>query len=84
MFGEFTRRKALRIARTVLIQSRFYAWQSALVFSSIFVLHLILSWSSFLSWLLFVFDIALIGLLAFRAYRDGKFCNGRLVVKLMI
>lgn len=36
------------------------------------VLHLILSWSSVLSWLLFAVNMCLIGLLALRAYRDGK------------
>jgi len=50
---------------------RFHAWQSALVFSSIFVLHLILSWSKFLSWTLFILDWMLIGYLTFRAYRDA-------------
>lgn len=52
---------------------RFHAWQSALLFSSIFVLHLILSWSSFLSWTMFVADILLVGYLTLRAYRDGRF-----------
>jgi uncharacterized membrane protein len=53
-------------------KSRFHAWQSALLFSAIFVLHLIFSWSTFLSWLIFVGDLGLIGFLTFRAYRDGK------------
>jgi uncharacterized membrane protein len=59
--------------RDVANGSRFHAWQSALLFSSLFVLHLILSWSKFLSWTLFVIDILLIGYLTFRAYRDGRF-----------
>jgi uncharacterized membrane protein len=63
------------VVRMVLIEIRFHAWQSALVFTSLFVLHLILSWSPFLSWTLLVFDLALIGQLTFRAYRDGKFCG---------
>ncbi|KAH8802106.1 UPF0132 domain protein [Hyaloscypha sp. PMI_1271] len=50
---------------------RFHAWQSALLFSAIFVLHLIFSWSTFLSWLIFIGDLGLIGLLTFRAYRDA-------------
>lgn len=50
---------------------RFHAWQSALLFSAMFVLHLILSWSSFLSWVLFVGDLGLIGYLTMRAYRDA-------------
>ncbi len=36
------------------------------------VLHLILSWSSVLSWLLFAVNMCLIGFLALRAHRDGK------------
>lgn len=57
----------------MLIQrDRFHAWQSSLVFAALFVLHLLLSWSRFLSWLLFVGDLGLIVLLVFRAYRDGE------------
>ncbi|KAM0796009.1 hypothetical protein BDR22DRAFT_938400 [Usnea florida] len=50
---------------------RFHAWQSSLLFASIFILHLIFSWSSILSWMLFVVDIGLIGFLAMHAYRDA-------------
>lgn len=35
------------------------------------VLHLIFSWSSILSWMLFVVDIGLIGFLTMHAYQDG-------------
>ncbi|TKX26360.1 hypothetical protein C1H76_1322 [Elsinoe australis] len=50
----------------------FHAWQSALVFSAAFVIHLIFSWTTVLSWLLFVGDLALIAYLAFHAYRDAE------------
>lgn len=36
------------------------------------IIHLICSGSSFLSWLLFVGDLAMIGFLSMRAYRDGR------------
>ncbi|KAL4885050.1 hypothetical protein BJY04DRAFT_158704 [Aspergillus karnatakaensis] len=49
---------------------RFHAWQSSMLFTAIFLLHLIFVWSSFLSWVLFICDIALIGFLSQRAYRD--------------
>ncbi|KAK5088801.1 hypothetical protein LTR05_003023 [Lithohypha guttulata] len=49
---------------------RFHAFQSSLLFSVIFILHLMLSWSSVLSWMLFVADIVLIAFLAQHAYRD--------------
>ncbi|KAJ5989122.1 hypothetical protein N7481_004332 [Penicillium waksmanii] len=49
---------------------RFHAWQSSMLFSAIFVIHLIFAWSSFLSWTLFIIDILLIGFLSMRAYRD--------------
>ncbi|KIX02985.1 uncharacterized protein Z518_06535 [Rhinocladiella mackenziei CBS 650.93] len=49
---------------------RFHAWQSSMLFSAIFVLHLILSWSRVLSWMLFAVDLILIGFLALHAYRD--------------
>lgn len=50
---------------------RFHAWQSALVFTVIFIVHLIFSWSTFLSWVFFIGDLALIAWLTLRAYRDA-------------
>ncbi|CZT01548.1 probable UPF0132 domain protein [Rhynchosporium agropyri] len=50
---------------------RFHAWQSSLLFSAMFVLHLIFSWSSFLSWVIFIADLGSIGYLTFRAYHDA-------------
>jgi uncharacterized membrane protein len=49
---------------------RFHAWQSSMLFSAIFVVHLIFVWSSIVSWLLFGVDLCLIGFLALHAYRD--------------
>lgn len=37
-----------------------------------FIIHVIFSWSSVLSWILFVGDLGLIGWLTFRAYKDGE------------
>jgi len=50
---------------------RFHAWQSSLLFTAVFVLHLIFSWSTVLSWIIFVGDLGLIGYLTMRAYRDA-------------
>ncbi|MCJ1276711.1 hypothetical protein MMC21_004518 [Puttea exsequens] len=50
---------------------RFHAWQSSLLFAAIFVLHLVFSWSSILSWMLFVVDLGLIGFLTMHAYQDA-------------
>lgn len=41
------------------------------MFTVMIVLHLILHWSSFLSWVLFLADLGLMGWLAFNAYRDA-------------
>lgn len=49
---------------------RFHAWQSSMLFTCMFVVHLIFTWSPVLSWLLFAGDVALIGFLALHAYRD--------------
>ncbi|KAJ5132762.1 hypothetical protein N7448_006920 [Penicillium atrosanguineum] len=49
---------------------RFHAWQSSLLFSVLFVIHLMFAWSSFLSWSLLIIDIGLIGFLGMHAYRD--------------
>ncbi|CDM28827.1 Tic20-like protein [Penicillium roqueforti FM164] len=49
---------------------RFHAWQSSMLFATMFIIHLLFCWSSFLSWVLFIIDIALIGFLSMHAYRD--------------
>jgi hypothetical protein len=74
MLGEFWMLVFVGMDGMMLMRGRFHAWQSALLFSAIFVLHLIFSWSTFFSWLIFIGDLGLIGLLTFRAYRDGKRC----------
>ncbi|TQV93877.1 UPF0132 domain-containing protein [Cordyceps javanica] len=51
---------------------RFHAWQSALLFTAIMVLHLVVSWSKFFSWLLFLGDLVLISFLSLKAYRDAE------------
>ncbi|KAI1382946.1 uncharacterized protein F4822DRAFT_421668 [Hypoxylon trugodes] len=50
---------------------RFHAWQSSLLFTVIFIIHLIFSWSTFLSWVIFIADLGLMIWLALRAYRDA-------------
>ncbi|KAI4608733.1 hypothetical protein J4E80_008938 [Alternaria sp. BMP 0032] len=50
---------------------RFHAWQSSLLFAFVFVVHIIFSWSSFISWVLFIGDVAGIGWLTWRAYLDA-------------
>ncbi|USP74111.1 hypothetical protein yc1106_01385 [Curvularia clavata] len=50
---------------------RFHAWQSSLLFAFIFVVHVIFSWSSFISWVMLVGDLGLIGWLTWRAYLDA-------------
>ena len=56
---------------TGILAVRFHAWQSSLLFTALFVLHLLISWSSFLSWVLFLADLALVGWLVVNAYRDA-------------
>ncbi|KAI4195491.1 MAG: hypothetical protein LQ346_003416 [Caloplaca aetnensis] len=36
------------------------------------IIHLIFSWSTWLSWILFVFDLGLIAFLTMHAYQDGE------------
>lgn len=50
---------------------RFHAWQSALLFTAVFIIHLIFSWSVFFGWLLFLCDLGLIVFLTLKAYRDA-------------
>jgi uncharacterized membrane protein len=53
---------------------RFHAWQSSLLFAFVFVIHVIFSWSGFISWVLFVGDVCGIAYLTSRAYLDGMCC----------
>jgi hypothetical protein len=39
------------------------------------VIHVIFSWSSFISWVMVVGDVGLIGWLTWRAYVDGMSSN---------
>ncbi|KAF2828673.1 hypothetical protein CC86DRAFT_196427 [Ophiobolus disseminans] len=50
---------------------RFHAWQSSLLFAFVFVIHIIFSWSSFISWVLFLGDLVGIAWLTYRAYLDA-------------
>ncbi|KAL7628460.1 hypothetical protein AAE478_002663 [Parahypoxylon ruwenzoriense] len=50
---------------------RFHAWQSSLLFTVVFILHLIFSWSTFLSWVIFIGDLFLMAWLALRTCRDA-------------
>jgi hypothetical protein len=49
-----------------------------------FVIHVIFSWSSILSWLIFVGDLGLIGLLTYKAYVDGDMFHQRNRLKKML
>jgi uncharacterized membrane protein len=57
---------------------RFHAWQSSLLFAFVFVIHVIFSWSSFISWVLFLGDVCGIAYLTWRAYLDGTYCLQRI------
>ena len=50
---------------------RFHAWQAALLFTAVLVVHLVVSASRFLSWLLFLLDLGAAVWLALRAYQDA-------------
>jgi len=50
---------------------RFHAWQSALLFLGFMILQIIFSFSTILSWILVIVDIAAAGWLAYNAYMDG-------------
>lgn len=58
-------------ARELTCHDSFHAWQSSLLFTVLFIVHLIFSWSTFLSWVIFLGDLALMVFLAMRAYRDA-------------
>lgn len=51
---------------------RFHAWQSALVFSALFMVHIIFSWTAVISYMLLACDILLILYLAYSAWRNAE------------
>lgn len=56
----------------LLIVFSFHAWQSSLLFTFLFIVHIIFSWTSIISWMLFAIDLMLIAYLAFHAYRNAE------------
>ncbi|CBX91052.1 hypothetical protein LEMA_P060860.1 [Plenodomus lingam JN3] len=50
---------------------RFHAWQSSLLFAFAFLVHIIFSWSRWVSWMLFVGDVCGILWLVRRAWVDA-------------
>jgi len=54
---------------------RFHAWQSSLLFAFAFLIHIIFSWSWWISWALFWGDLLGIVWLVRRAWVDGEFCD---------
>eukprot|EP01134_Creolimax_fragrantissima_P004433 CFRG4433T1 len=51
---------------------RFHAWQSSLMFGTTAILHLLLFWSSFLSWTLVLVEVAAILYMARLAYQCAE------------
>lgn len=51
---------------------RFHAWQSALLFSALFMVHVIFSWTAVVSWILFAGDMLLIVWLTYGAWRNAE------------
>jgi uncharacterized membrane protein len=51
---------------------RYHAWQSALLFSAIVLLHIIFSWSSVVTYMLLVCDFSLVVYLTYGAYRNAE------------
>lgn len=51
---------------------RFHAWQSALLFSALFMVHVIFSWTSVISYMLLTCDLLLIAYLTYGAYRNAE------------
>ena len=51
---------------------RFHAWQSALLFTAIFLVHIIFSWTAIISYILLAFDLVLIIYLTAGAYRYAE------------
>ncbi|KAK5732884.1 hypothetical protein LTR17_010157 [Elasticomyces elasticus] len=51
---------------------RYHAWQSSLLFSALFLVHIIFSWTKVISYMLLTVDLLLIGWLSFGAWRNSE------------
>jgi uncharacterized membrane protein len=51
---------------------RFHAWQSALLFSAMFMIHIIFSWTKVVSFLLLGLDLVMIAWLGYGAWRNAE------------
>lgn len=51
---------------------RFHAWQSALLFGALFMLHIIISFTSIGSYMLLAIDLILIAYLTYGAWRNAE------------
>ena len=51
---------------------RFHAWQSSMLFSALFLLHVVFSWTSVVSCILFAGDLCLIAYLTACAWRNAE------------
>jgi len=57
---------------TVIFVSCSTILQSSVILINYQIIHLIFSWSKFLSWFIFAGDLLLIGFLSWHAYHDGE------------
>ena len=51
---------------------RFHAWQAALLFSALFLLHIIFTWTRVISYMLLACDLVLIAYLTTGAWRNAE------------
>lgn len=51
---------------------RFHAWQSAITFSALFMVHVIFSWTAVVSYMLLACDLLLIAYLTYGAWRYAE------------
>ncbi|KAK9452969.1 hypothetical protein V1511DRAFT_506121 [Dipodascopsis uninucleata] len=51
---------------------RFHAWQASLLFTPLFILYIILSFSTFLSWIILAVYIVLALYMAYRSFKDSS------------
>lgn len=63
---------------------RFHAWQSALVYTLLFVTHLIFSFTKTVSLILLVVDLVLMAWLGGKAYQDGRLIHQRSLQETVI
>ena len=75
MCGMSSKKLATNVGSADMVSISFHAWQSSLLFTCLFGLHIIFSFTAVISYILLVVDLVLVAFLTLHAYKDGMYLD---------